>query len=186
GQDKRPEHTSETVIYELHVKGFTMRENSGVSPSTRGSYAGLIEKIPYLKELGVTVVELMPIHQYDPQEGNYWGYMPLNFFSPHHAYASRNGECGQINEFREMIKAFHAAGIEVILDVVYNHTTEMDESGPTYSYRGIDNTTYYLLEGDRTRYRNDAGTGNVLHCANRYVRKMILDSMRYWVEEMHV
>ncbi|HZR45824.1 MAG TPA: alpha-amylase family glycosyl hydrolase, partial [Candidatus Manganitrophaceae bacterium] len=186
GQDKRPEHTSDTVIYELHVKGFTMRENSGVSPSTRGSYAGLIEKIPYLKELGVTVVELMPIHQYDPQEGNYWGYMPLNFFSPHHAYASRNGECGQINEFREMIKAFHAAGIEVILDVVYNHTTEMDESGPTYSYRGIDNTTYYLLERDRTHYRNDAGTGNVLHCANRYVRKMILDSMRYWVEEMHV
>jgi glycogen operon protein len=186
GDDRRPVHTSDTVIYELHVKGFTMRPNAGVSPEDRGTYAGLIEKIPYLKELGVTVVELMPVHQYDPQEGNYWGYMPLNFFSPHHAYASGDGMCRQINEFREMVKAFHAAEIEVILDVVYNHTTEMDENGPTYSYRGIDNTTYYLLEVDRRRYRNDAGTGNVLHCANRAVRKMILDSMRYWVEEMHV
>lgn len=186
GEDRRPVHTSDTVIYELHVKGFTMRANARVSPNCRGSYAGLIEKIPYLNELGITAVELMPVHQYDPQEGNYWGYMPLNFFSPHHAYASGDGMCGQINEFREMVKAFHAAGIEVILDVVYNHTTEMDERGPNYSYRGIDNTTYYLLEADRSRYRNDAGTGNVLHCANRTVRKMILDSMRYWVKEMHI
>lgn len=186
GEDRRPIHTADTVIYELHVKGFTMRPNSRISPGRRGTYAALIEKIPYLKELGATVVELMPVHQYDPQEGNYWGYMPLNFFSPHHGYASRDGMCGQINEFREMVQAFHAADIEVILDVVYNHTTEMDESGPTYSYRGIDNTTYYLLESDRRRYRNDAGTGNVLHCANRAVRKMILDSMRYWVKEMHV
>lgn len=186
GEDRRPIHTSDTVIYELHVKGFTMRPSARVSPACRGTYAGLIEKIPYLKELGVTVVELMPVHQYDPQEGNYWGYMPLNFFSPHHSYASRDGICNQINEFREMVKAFHAADIEVILDVVYNHTTEMDESGPNYSYRGIDNTTYYLLEADRSRYRNDAGTGNVLHCSNRTVRKMILDSMRYWVKEMHV
>lgn len=186
GEDRRPVHTSDTVIYELHVKGFTMRANARVSPSCRGSYAGLIEKIPYLKELGITAVELMPVYQYDPQEGNYWGYMPLNFFSPHHAYASGDGMCGQINEFREMVKAFHKADIEVILDVVYNHTTEMDESGPNYSYRGIDNTTYYLLEADRSRYRNDSGTGNVLHCANRTVRKMILDSMRYWVKEMHI
>lgn len=186
GEDRRPVHTSDTVIYELHVRGFTMRANAHVSPDCRGSYAGLIEKIPYLKELGITAVELMPVHQYDPQEGNYWGYMPLNFFSPHHAYASHDGMCGQINEFREMVKAFHKAEIEVILDVVYNHTTEMDERGPNYSYRGIDNTTYYLLETDRSRYRNDAGTGNVLHCANRTVRKMILDSMRYWVKEMHI
>lgn len=186
GEDRRPIHTSGTVIYELHVRGFTMRPNARVSPNRRGTYSGLIEKIPYLKELGITAVELMPVHQYDPQEGNYWGYMPLNFFSPHHAYASGDGMCGQINEFREMVKAFHEADIEVILDVVYNHTTEMDERGPNYSYRGIDNTTYYLLEADRRRYRNDAGTGNVLHCANRAVRKMILDSMRYWVEEMHV
>ncbi len=186
GEDRRPIHTSDTIIYELHVRGFTMRPNARVFSTRRGTYAGLIDKIPYLKELGVTAVELMPVYQYDPQEENYWGYMPLSFFSPHHAYASRDGMCGQINEFREMVKAFHAAEIEVILDVVYNHTTEMDESGPNYSYRGIDNTTYYLLEADRSRYRNDAGTGNVLHCANRTVRKMILDSMRYWVKEMHI
>ena len=186
GEDRRPVHTSDTIIYELHIKGFTMRPNSDVSSNRRGTYSGLIEKIPYLTELGVTAVELMPVHQYDPQEGNYWGYMPLNFFSPHQGYAGADGMCGQINEFREMVKALHSADIEVILDVVYNHTTEMDETGPNYSFRGIDNTTYYLLEADRKRYRNDAGTGNVLHCANRTVRKMILDSMRYWVEEMHV
>ncbi len=186
GNDRRPHHTFDTIIYELHVKGFTMRPNSGVSAAKRGTYAGLIEKIPYLKELGVTVVELMPIHQYDPQEGNYWGYMPLNFFAPHHAYASTKVAGEQINEFRAMVKAFHQADIEVILDVVYNHTTEGDETGPTYSYRGIDNSTYYLLEENRQRYRNDSGTGNVLHCANRCVRKMILDSMRFWVKEMHI
>jgi glycogen operon protein len=163
-----------------------MRPNSGVSADKRGTYAGLIEKIPYLKELGVTVVELMPMHQYDPQEGNYWGYMPLNFFAPHHAYASTKVAGEQINEFRAMVKAFHQADIEVLLDVVYNHTTEGDETGPTYSYRGIDNSTYYLLEENRQRYRNDSGTGNVLHCANRCVRKMILDSMRFWVKEMHI
>lgn len=184
--DRSPTHTHDTVIYELHVKGFTMRPNSGIHSDKRGTYAGLIEKIPYLKELGVTAVELLPVHQYDPQEGNYWGYMPLNFFSPHHAYASNKEACGQINEFREMVKALHAAGIEVILDVGYNHTTELEESGPNYCFRGIDNTTYYLLGENMQRYRNDTGTGNVLHCANRYVRKMILDSMRYWVSEMHV
>jgi isoamylase len=184
--DRSPAHTHDTVIYELHVRGFTMRPNSAVISDKRGTYAGLIEKIPYLKELGVTAVELLPVHQYDPQEGNYWGYMALNFFSPHHAYASNKGLCEQINEFREMVKSLHAAGIEVILDVAYSHTTELDESGPNYCFRGIDNTTYYLLEGNMQRYRNDTGTGNVLHCANRYVRTMILDSMRYWVGEMHV
>jgi isoamylase len=186
GDDRRPIHTHDTIVYETHVKGFTMRPNSGVSAGRHGTYAGLIEKIPYLKDLGVTAIELLPIHQYDPQEENYWGYMPLNFFAPHHAYARHPAACEQINAFREMVKAFHAAGIEIILDVVYNHTTEIDERGPTYSFRGIDNTTYYLLETDRSKYRNDAATGNVLHCANRTVRKMILDSMRYWVGEMHV
>jgi len=186
GEDRRPIHTSDTVIYELHVRGFTMRSNARVSSDRRGTYSGVIEKIPYLKELGVTAVELMPVHQYDPDEGNYWGYMPLNTFSPHHGYARGDGMCSQINEFKETVKALHQADIEVILDVVYNHTTEIDESGPNYSLRGIDNTTYYLLDADRRRYRNDAGTGNVLHCANRTVRKMILDSMRYWVEEMHI
>ncbi len=184
--DRSPIHTHDTVIYELHVRGFTMRPNSGVGTDRRGTYAGLIDKIPYLTELGVTAVELLPVHQYDPQEGNYWGYMPLNFFSPHHSYASSRETFGQINEFREMVKALHAAGIEVILDVAYNHTTELDETGPNYCFRGIDNTTYYLLDEDMQRYRNDTGTGNVLHCANRYVRRMILDSMRYWVSEMHV
>jgi glycogen operon protein len=111
--------------------------------------------------------------------------MPLSFFAPHAGYSS-TGISGLLDEFKSMVKAFHAADIEVILDVIYNHTTELGESGPTYSYRGIDNSTYYLLEGDRSRYRNDCGTGNVLHCGNRYVRTMILDSMRYWVHEMHV
>lgn len=184
--DCRPVHTSDTVIYELQVKGFTRRENAGVSVERRGTFAGLIDKIPYLNELGVTVVELLPVHQFDPQEGNYWGYMSLAFFAPHHAYSSRRDLGGVIDEFKEMVRAFHAAGIEVILDVAYSHTTEMDETGPTYNFRGIDNTSYYLLEADRKHYRNDAGTGNVLDSANRYVRKMILDSLRYWVTEMHV
>jgi len=185
GTDRRSEHTHDTVIYELHVKGFTNSPGSGVSSETRGSYAGLIEKISYLNRLGVTVVELMPVEQYDPMEGNYWGYMPLSFFAPHGGYSSTDG-LGLLDEFKSMVKALHEAGIEVILDVVYNHTTESGENGPTYSFRGIDNSTYYLLEADRSRYRNDCGTGNVVHCGNRYVRTMILDSMRFWVREMHV
>lgn len=182
----RPCHTNDTIIYELHVKGFTKRANSGVSSDKRGTFAGLIEKIPYLKELGVTVVELLPVYQYDPQEGNYWGYMPLNFFSPHEGYAANQVPGAQIGEFRSMVAAFHAADIEVILDVCYNHTAEGDQNGPCYSFRGIDNTTYYLLQDDRRWYRNDTGTGNMLHCANRYVRKMIIESLRYWATEMEV
>ncbi|GKS56992.1 glycogen debranching enzyme [Nitrospira sp.] len=181
-----PVHTSDLIMYELHVKGFTKRANSGVSADKRGTYAGLADKIPYLKELGVTAVELMPVHQFDSQEGNYWGYMSLNFFSPHEGYAANKVPGKQIAEFRAMVEAFHAADIEVILDVCYNHTTEGDENGPCYSFRGIDNTTYYLLKEDRRRYRNDTGTGNVLHCANRYVRKMIVESLRYWAAEMGV
>lgn len=186
GNDRRPHHTHETVIYELHVKGFTARANSGVSPDNRGTYEGLIKKIPYLKELGVTAVELLPVHQYDPQEGNYWGYMTLNFFSPHQSYAKAKAPGAQIDEFRTMVKTLHEAGIEVILDVAYNHTTEIDEEGPTYSFRGIDNSSYYLLVEDGRRYRDDAGTGNVLNSANRGVRRMIIDSMAYWTREMHV
>ncbi len=181
-----PRHTSDLVIYEVHVRGFTRRENSSVAPVHRGTFLGVIEKIPYLKELGVTAVELLPIMQQDPQEGSYWGYMPLNFFSPHHGFASAGKPFDALKEFRMMVRALHEAGIEVLLDVVYNHTAEGNEIGPTYSYRGIDNTTYYLLEQDRRRYRNDSGTGNTLNCANAYVRKMILDSMRFWREEMHV
>jgi isoamylase len=187
GDDRRPRHQSDTVIYELHVRGFTNNPNSGVSPETRGTYMGLVDKIPYLKDLGITAVELMPIFQFDPQEGNYWGYMPLNFFTPHHGYTSNPEVCDQHLEFRTMVKAFHAADMEVILDVVYNHTAEGDEHGPVYSYKGIDNSTYYVMSGNPANpYENFSGTGNTLHCSNRYVRKMVVDSLRYWVTEMHV
>ena len=129
----------------------------------------------------------MPIFQYDPQEGSCWGYMPLCFFAPHHAYASSKDLCRQHDEFREMVKALHQAGIEVLLDVVYNHTCEGNERGPIYSYKGIDNSTYYMISSDPYHpYADFAGTGNTLNCANRYVRRVILDSMRYWAKEMHV
>jgi glycogen operon protein len=182
GADPRPRHTHDAVVYELHVKGFTARPNSGLAPEKRGTFAGLIEKIPYLQELGVTVVELLPVHQYDPQEGNYWGYMTLNFFAPHHAYS-----CGDpLDEFRTMVKAFHAAGIEVWVDVVYNHTSEGDASGPTHSLRGIDNQTYYLLTPDLHAYLNDTGCGNTLRCAHPAARALVLGSLRSWTQEMHV
>ena len=184
--DVRPQHGSDTVIYELHVRGFTRRANSGVSPEKRGTYAGLVEKIPYLLELGITAVELLPVFEQDPQEGSCWGYMPLSFFSLDHGYAVEQSAEGAVREFREMVRSLHAAGIEVLLDVVYNHTAEGDELGPTYSYRGIDNDTYYLLASDRRHYRNDSGSGNTLHCSNRYVRKMIVDSLEHWAREMHV
>lgn len=170
----------------MHVRGFTRRANSGVPLARRGTFAGVIDKIPYLQELGVTVVELLPIFQFDPDEHNYWGYMTLNFFSPHHLFGADQTPTGLLQEFRAMVKALHQADIEVILDVVYNHITEGDETGPYYSFRGIDNTTYYLLRTNRRHYRNDAGPGNVLHTANYCVRAMILDSLRYWVNEMHV
>ena len=180
-------HESDLIIYETHVRGFTNNPNSGVGLEQRGTYAGLVEKLPYLKDLGITAVELMPVFQYDPQDGNYWGYMPLNFFAPHHGYARRHAACDQHNEFRTMVKALHAADIEVILDVVYNHTAEGNQHGPLYSYKGIDNSTYYLLSGDSNEpYQNFTGTGNTLHCSNRAVRKMIVDSLRYWVTQMHV
>jgi glycogen operon protein len=186
GSSPPPRHTHDLIIYEMHVKGFTMRSNSGVSDETRGTYAGVIDKIPYLLDLGVTAVELLPIYQRDPYEEDYWGYMPLNFFSPHHGYASDRSLAGQLREFRAMVEALHQAGLEVILDVVYNHTTEGNQNGPTYSYRGIDNTTYYLLEQDMSWYRNDTGTGNVIHAANRYVRRMVVESLLYWTEAMQV
>lgn len=184
--DIAPAHTSDLVIYEMHVRGFTRRNNSGVTPAHRGTFLGVVEKIPYLKDLGVTAIELLPVMQQDPQEGSYSGYMPLNFFSPHHEYASEGKPFDALKEFRIMVKALHAAGIEVLMDVVFNHTAEGNEDGPNYCYRGIDNTTYYLLEQDGVRYRNDSGTGNTLNCGNPCVRKMVLDSVCFWREEMHV
>ncbi len=184
--ETRPRHGSDAIIYELHVRGFTKRSNSGVTADKRGTYAGLVEKIPYLKELGITAVELMPVFQYDPDEGNYWGYMPLSFFSPHQGYAAVANAAEAAREFKSMVKALHQADIEVILDVVYNHTTEAGADGPTYSYRGICNSSYYLLDESMAHYRNDTGAGNVLRSAHPIVRGMIVDSLHFWVTEMHV
>ncbi len=186
---RRP--SSQTIIYEMHVRGFTCDPSSGVPEKMRGTYAGLIEKIPYLQHLGITAVELLPVFQFDAQDCppglvNYWGYAPVSFFAPHQAYSSRQDPLGPVDEFRDMVKALHRAGIEVILDVVFNHTAEGDHSGPTLSFRGLDNDTYYILEQDRSRYANYSGTGNTLNANHPIVRRMIVDSLRYWVEEMHV
>ena len=186
---RRP--AARTIVYEMHVRGFTRHPSSGVSEKTRGTFAGLIEKIPYLRELGITAVELLPVFQFDAQDCppglvNYWGYSPVSFFAPHQAYSSRQDPLGPIDEFRDMVKALHRAGIEVILDVVFNHTAEGDHDGPTLSFRGLDNVTYYILEHDRSRYADYTGTGNTLNANQPIVRRMIVDSLRYWVETMHV
>jgi glycogen operon protein len=186
---RRP--SSQTIVYEMHVKGFTRNPNSGVPEETRGTFRGVIEKIPYLQDLGISSVELLPIFQFDPQDClpgrvNYWGYAPISFFAPHQAYSSRRDPLGPVNEFRDMVKALHRAGIEVILDVVFNHTAEGDHRGPTLSFRGIDNRAYYVLERDPSRYANYSGTGNTLNANDPIVRRLIVDSLRYWVEEMHV
>ncbi|MFP3984020.1 MAG: glycogen debranching protein GlgX [Desulfurivibrionaceae bacterium] len=185
----------DTIIYELHVRGFTRHPSSGVVNS--GTYAGLVEKIPYLKDLGINAVELLPVTEFnenenikkDPVTGeklkNYWGYSPLAFFAPKASYAvdGRNGK--QVREFKEMVKALHKAGIEVILDIVFNHSAEGGADGPIYSFRGIDNTIYYLLGPDK-EYLNFSGCGNTLNCNHPVLRNLILDCLRYWVAEMHV
>src|SRR5215467_11685162 len=183
--------SSRTIVYEMHVRGFTRHPSSGVPENTRGTYAGLIEKIPYLNELGITAVELLPVFQYDSQDCppgrvNYWGYAPVSFFAPHQAYSARQDSLGPVDEFRDMVKALHRAGIEIILDVVFNHTAEGDHGGPTLCLRGVDNCTYYILETDRGRYANFSGTGNTLNVNQSIVRRMVVDSLRYWVQEMHV
>jgi isoamylase len=183
--------SARTIVYEMHVRGFTRHPNSGVDEKKRGTFAGLIQKIPYLQQLGVTAVELLPVFQFDvhdcpPGLVNYWGYAPASFFAPHQRYSSDQDPLGPVDEFRDMVKALHRAGIEVILDVVFNHTAEGDERGPTFCWRGIDNLTYYILESDRARYANYTGCGNTLNGNNAIVRRMIVDSLRYWVEEMHV
>ena len=181
-----------TIVYEMHVGGFTRHPNSGVSEERRGTFAGLIEKIPYLQDLGITAVELLPIFQFDPWDApagriNYWGYAPVSFFAPHAGYSSRPDLLGPLDEFRDMVKALHRAGIEVILDVVYNHTAEGGHDGPTFCFRGIANDIYYIPDpDDRGRFANYIGCGNTLNANHSVVRRMIIDSLRYWVEVMHV
>jgi isoamylase len=195
--DDRPPRVPyhETVIYEAHVKGLTM-DHPDIPESQRGTYAGLAHPvmIDYLRDLGVTAVELMPVHQFVPEHAlvarglsNYWGYNTIGFLAPHNAYSS-SGQLGeQVMEFKAMVKALHAAGIEVILDVVYNHTAEGDHLGPTLSFRGIDNAAYYRLRDDDKRYHLDyTGCGNSLNVRHPHALQLIMDSLRYWVLEMHV
>ena len=179
------------IIYELHVRGFTANPNSGIPAEKRGTYRGLVEKIPYLKELGITVVELMPVYHFDEQDAppgfrNYWGYAPVSFFAPHPSYSSRKDPLGPVDEFRDMVKALHRAGIEVILDVVYNHTAEGNYEGPTLSFRGFENSVYYMLDSNKRSCKDYSGCGNTLDASNPFVRRMIIDSLHYWVKEMHV
>ena len=185
-----------SVLYETHVKGFSMHSSSAVEHP--GTYVGVTEKIPYLKELGITSLELMPIQEFNEQEiprvnprtgeslRNYWGYSTVAFFAPKGAYAANKNPGGQVQEFKEMVKALHRAGIEVILDIVFNHTAEGNELGPTFSFRGIDNTIYYILDENKRYYKNFSGCGNTLNCNHPVVRSFILDCLRYWVVEMHV
>jgi glycogen operon protein len=182
---------AKTVIYEMHVAGFTRDPSSAVTTAKRGTYAGLIEKIPYLVDLGITAVELLPVFAFDEEDGppglgNYWGYQPLSFFAPHPGYSSQNDPLAVVDEFRDMVKALHRAGIEIILDVVYNHTAEGDERGPTICFRGLANDTYYVLGPDKSRYEDFTGCGNTLNANEPIVRRLIVDSLRYWVTEMHV
>jgi glycogen operon protein len=191
GDEPLRHSSAQTIIYEMHVGGFTRHPSSGVAESKRGTFAGLIEKIPYLQDLGITSVELLPVFQFDAQDCpsglvNYWGYQPVSFFAPHAAYSSRPGALGAVDEFRDMVKVLHRAGIEVILDVVFNHTAEGNHTGPTFCFRGFDNPTYYILEPDRSRYADFSGCGNTLNANNPIVRRMIVDSIRYWANEMHV
>ncbi|ADW67279.1 glycogen debranching protein [Granulicella tundricola] len=185
GTDKSPQHDGDLLIYEMHVRGLTRDPSAQVTEPNAGCYLGVIEKIPYLKDLGVTAVELMPVMQYELGTANYWGYMPLAFFSPHCAYASSAAKA--VAEFRQMVIALHAAGIEVLLDVVFNHTAEAGNDGPCYGMKGLDNISYYMTRSfPPPAYADFSGTGNTLNCSNRAVSKMILDSLRYWVKEMHV
>ena len=196
GSDRHPEHEyHDTVIYEAHVKGLTMR-HPDVPEDIRGTYAGIAHPatIAHLKSLGVTAIELMPVHQFvqdttlvDKGLANYWGYNTIGFFAPHNAYSASGQRGQQVQEFKSMVKALHEADIEVILDVVYNHTAEGNHLGPTLCFRGIDNNAYYrLVDEDRTYYYDTTGTGNTLLMRHPHVLQLIMDSLRYWVTEMHV
>ncbi|HVO09863.1 MAG TPA: isoamylase, partial [Vicinamibacteria bacterium] len=187
---------ADSVIYEMHVRGFTRHASSGVSHP--GTFRGVVEKIPYLQQLGVTAVELMPVTEFEECDNprrnlltgeplrNFWGYSPVSFFAPKASYAADGVPRRPVREFKEMVKALHEAGIEVILDMVFNHTGEGDERGATFCWRGLDNPTYYLLDPKTGRYLNYSGCGNTMNCNHPVVRFQILSALRYWVTEMHV
>jgi isoamylase len=196
GDDRQPDHPEHaSIIYETHVKGFTKR-HPAIPEELRGTYAGLAHPaaIEHLRGLGVSAVELLPVHHFVHDAflaarglRNYWGYSSVGFFAPHAGYARAGGSGQQVTEFKSMVKALHAVGIEVILDVVYNHTGEGDHDGPTLSLRGLDNATYYRLRADDPRrYLDFTGTGNTLDAREPHVLQLIMDSLRYWVQEMHV
>jgi len=185
-----------SVIYEMHIKGLTAHPNSGVEHP--GTYKGVIEKIPFFKELGVTSLEFLPVQEFNeneiprhnPRTGkkltNYWGYSTAAFFAPKGSYSSDKTPGAQVNEFKEMVRELHKAGIEVILDIVFNHTAEGNEMGPTFSFRGLDNSIYYILNENKRYYQNYSGCGNTVNCNHPVVRTFIMDCLRYWVMEMHV
>ncbi|MCL2233419.1 MAG: alpha-amylase family glycosyl hydrolase, partial [Treponema sp.] len=185
-----------SVLYETHVKGLTQHPNSGVSAP--GTYRGVIEKIPYFNDLGITSLEFLPIQEFNENElstknpvtgkplKNYWGYSTVAFFAPKASYAHDRSPGSQVREFKEMVRELHKAGIEVILDIVFNHTGEGNERGPTFSFRGLDNTVYYMLDQNRRYYKNYSGCGNTVNCNHPVVRTLIIDCLRYWVVEMHV
>ena len=183
---------ADTVIYEMHVRGFTKSPSSGVEHP--GTYLGVIEKIPYLKSLGVTAVELMPLHEFPTESpsgikketSNYWGYDPMAFFAPHRGYASGTEPGCQVREFKEMVRSLHAAGIEVILDVVFNHTAEGNECGSTFSFKGLENSVYYMLGDGGSSYRNYSGCGNTINGNHPIVREMIFLCLRHWVHNYHI
>jgi isoamylase len=192
-----PRHPwSKTVIYETHVRGLTIDPSSTVR--NPGTYRGMIEKIPYFKELGITAVELMPVQEFNQNEtsnknpltgerlSNYWGYNPVGFRAPKESYSSGSSEGCQVLEFKEMVRSFHQSGIEVILDVVFNHTAERDEAGPTLSFRGLENSVYYMLADDRRRYKDFSGCLNTINCNHPVVSDLIIDCLRTWVFEMRV
>lgn len=197
GNDRSPEIPwSDLVIYEAHVKGLTVHESS--ASRNPGTFLGVIDMIPYFKELGINAIELMPLQEFNPFEVtaknpetgqrlvNFWGYNTIAFFAPYAGYGTRSYSGCEVNEFKTMVKALHQAGIEVLLDVVFNHTAEGDETGPTLNFRGLDNSIYYMLEEDKRFYKNYSGCGNTMNCNHPVVRNYILDCLRYWVVDMHV
>ncbi len=183
---------SETVIYETHVRGFTKSKTAHVKHA--GTYLGLIEKLPYLKNLGITAVELMPVHEFPildihgnpPERPNYWGYDPMAFFAPHRGYAYSKQPGAQVNEFKQMVKACHQAGIEVILDVVFNHTSEGNEHGPVLSFKGLENQVYYILNSGGSHYSNYSGCGNTFNGNHPICRELIFHCLRHWVHNYHI